>query len=459
MLRILGTAGVLAAWAAPEIAQSKNGVPHVQESLIVTVGPADADILGRSNREIQAAVDRVAALGGGEVRILPGVYTMEDSLHLRSRVKVVGAGEETILRKPASVSSPVSTYLGYGHYDVAVMEPDKFRVGMGVHIHDDRSGGFYDTVATLIWRDGDTFGISRMLNHDYSPAANGAVTSVFPVVSGCHIRDAVLEAITIDGNKAENARLNGCRGGGVFLLQAHNVALRGLRVRDYNGDGISFQQCRNTVVEDCVVTGMTGHGLHPGSGSVKSILRRNVSRTNGGDGIFYCLRVTFSVCEANTIEQNAGCGISIGGRDTDNLVRNNRIRENGGYGIHFRDYDRATAGHRNLIKGNLIESNCREQGDAEIAIDGVTRDVHITGNTLHPNSVKKRRIHAIRVGSRAGPVVVWDNAFEGGPDGAMDNRAGADALRVAPPATPLEVGPDAAPAAAARHLAPKGPGA
>ena len=56
----------------------------------------------------------------------------------------------------------------------------------------------------------------------------------------------------IDGNKAENAYLNGCRGGGVFLLQAHGITLRKLFVRNYNGDGISFQQC-DTRIEECVV--------------------------------------------------------------------------------------------------------------------------------------------------------------------------------------------------------------
>ncbi|MBM4037193.1 MAG: hypothetical protein FJ290_01650 [Planctomycetes bacterium] len=207
--------------------------------LVFLVGLAAADSpANRTGREIQAAIDRAAAQGGGEVEIPAGIYDLEDSLHLRSRVKVKGEGQKTVLRKPPSVTSRLSADLGYGHYDVSLAEPDKFHVGMGVHIHDDRSGGFYDTVASLTWREGDRFGLSRMLNHDYSRRANAVVTSIFPVLSGYHLEGASVEDLAIDGNKGQNAHLNGCRGGGVFLLQAHNVSLKRLHVKDYNGDGI-----------------------------------------------------------------------------------------------------------------------------------------------------------------------------------------------------------------------------
>src|SRR5262245_966178 len=52
----------------------------------ITVGQSDADIIGRDNRALQAAVDYIAKLGGGIVEIGPGEYLMHDSLHLRSFV-------------------------------------------------------------------------------------------------------------------------------------------------------------------------------------------------------------------------------------------------------------------------------------------------------------------------------------------------------------------------------------
>jgi hypothetical protein len=291
-----------------------------------------------------------------------------------------------------------------------------------------------------------------MLNHDYSRRLNAVVTSIFPVISGCHLEDAAVEDLAIDGNKEQNAYLNGCRGGGIFLLQAHHVALRRLRVKNFNGDGISFQQCRNTLVEDCVLEGMSGLGLHPGSGSVAAVIRGNFCRNNGSDGIFYCLRVSFSLCENNTVENNGGYGISIGGRDTDHWIRRNTIRGNAKPGIFFRSGDLAMAGSRNRIEENLVENNCRKEGSAEIEIQGETRDVHILGNTIRPGTRQGRPMSGVLVGPKADRIVVFDNRIEGEKILPLENRAPADAVTSQAPAKPLAVGPEALPRTAAAHL-------
>jgi len=420
--------------------------------VILSIGLLGADVEGRTNRDLQALVDRAAAQGGGEVLIPAGTYDMEDSLHLRSRVRIRGQSDKTILRKRPSVSSPLSADLGYGHFDVSLAEPEEFRVGMGVHVHDNQSGGFYDTVATITWRDGDRFGIDRMLNHDYGRRAGCVVTSIFPVISGYHLEDATVDNLTIDGNKAANPFLNGCRGGGVFLLQAHRVNLKGLRVKDYNGDGISFQQCRCTVIENCTLEGMAGFGLHPGSGSVGAVLRNNACRNNGSDGIYYCLRVSFSLCENNVLEQNGGFGISIGGRDTDHLIRRNTIRGNAKAGVHFRDGDVAMAGSRNQIEANLLENNCRKEGSAEIDVRGATRDVHLLGNTIRPAGRQGKPAVGLLVGPQADRVVFFGNQVEGADAVAVKTQGPASAVSTQAPAKPLAVGPDNIPSTGAAHL-------
>ncbi|UCD49437.1 MAG: hypothetical protein JSW27_18130, partial [Phycisphaerales bacterium] len=62
----------------------------------ITVGQADADLIGTDNRVLQAAVDYIANLGGGLVEIGPDQYTMHDSLHLRPNVTVRGTKDQTI---------------------------------------------------------------------------------------------------------------------------------------------------------------------------------------------------------------------------------------------------------------------------------------------------------------------------------------------------------------------------
>jgi len=411
--------------------------------LRITVGPGD-------NCAIQEAVDKAAAKGGGKVILRPGVYLMQDSLHLRSGVHVEGSGPDTVLRKAPEVRSELSADLGYGHYDVSLAEPDKFRVGMGVLITDSRAGGFYDTQATLTWREGDRFGISRMLNHDYSRGAKGYAVSLFPVISGSHIERASVANLAVDGNRAQNPdAINGCRGGGVFLIQAHEVALRGLHVADVNGDAISFQQCVGTIVEDCVCEDNAGLGLHPGSGSVRPVLRRCTCRRNGADGIFYCLRVSYSLCEGCVLEDNGRHGISIGGRDTDHLIRSNVIRRNGGCGVFFREHDRVMAGNRCLLEANELAGNCLRLGEAEVHLAAQLSDVHLIANRIRPLSP---RVAGIKIAAGTEGVVLHDNQIDGDPAAAIVVEGDPSAVRLGPPPAPLPVGPDAAPAGAARHL-------
>ena len=94
---------------------------------IITVGQAEGDFIGNDNGALQAAVEAAVEKGGGTVVIGPGCYDMHDSLHLSSNVTIRGSGEETVLRKTAIVKSGLSADLGYGHFDVSLAEPDRFR--------------------------------------------------------------------------------------------------------------------------------------------------------------------------------------------------------------------------------------------------------------------------------------------------------------------------------------------
>src|SRR6185295_20323002 len=112
--------------------------------------------------------------------------------------------------------------------------------------------------------------------------------TVFPVVSGCNIEGARLENVIIDGNKAENIPLNGCRGGGIFLYRGFGTVIENCTVRNYNGDGISFQQSNDVVVRNCVSEDNTSLGFHPGSGSQRPLVEKCVATGNGEDGLFLC---------------------------------------------------------------------------------------------------------------------------------------------------------------------------
>ncbi len=348
----------------------------------VTVGMRDADIVGVDGRALQAAVDYLAALGGGVVEIGPGAYEMSDSLHLRPFVTVRGTPGVTVLRKAKAAVSPLALDGDYGEEQITLVNPDGFSVGAGVAIWDDSAGGFHTTVARITGRNGRTFAIDKPLNADCMAASHAQAATVFPVVSGYGAEGARVEQLTIDGNKEENIALNGCRGGGVFLYRCHGAVIENCLVRNYHGDGISFQQSNDVRVERCVSADNAGLGLHPGSGSQRAVVRECVARGNGQDGLFLCWRVRHGLFEKNVLENNGRFGISIGHKDSDNLLRDNLVRRNGEDGVMFRNESIGMAAHRNRLENNRIEENGVREPAAGIRVQGATGGLIFRNNVI-----------------------------------------------------------------------------
>ena len=356
----------------------------------ITVGRAGADLIGADNRALQAAVDYVAGLGGGVVEIGEGEYLMHDSLHLRSGVTVRGRKGKTILRKADAAVSPLALDGDFGEQQITVKDPAGFAVGNGVAIWDDHAGGFHTTVARITGSRGNTFSIDAPLMADCMVGAHAKAATVFPVVSGTDIKGACVEDLVIEGNKGGNAPLNGCRGAGIYLYRGFGTTIRGCVVRNYNGDGISFQQSNDVTVVDCVSEGNTDLGLHPGSGSQRPVVRNCVARNNGTDGLFLCWRVRHGVFENNRLEANGRFGISIGHKDSDNLLRGNQVIRNASNGVFFRDESEGMSPHRNRLKDNRIEDNGREPGTAGIRVRGEPSGLVFEDNVIRDTRAGSR---------------------------------------------------------------------
>lgn len=381
----------------------------------VRVGRADADIVGSDNRALQAAVDYVGNLGGGIVEIGPGQYLMRDSLHLRPNVAVRGTPGKTVLSKAPGAISPLSLDGDYGEEQITLANPDGFRVGDGIAIWDKASGGFHTTVARITGRRGNTFSVSKPLNDDYEVSENAQAATVFPVVSGCDVEEVRVEHLIIEGNKSANANLNGCRGAGIYFYRGFGAVIQNCNVRDFNGDGISFQQSNDVTVADCVAENNAGLGLHPGSGSQRPTVRNCTARGNGEDGLFLCWRVRHGVFEDNVLDSNGRHGISIGHKDTDNLLRRNRVVGNGRDGVLFRNESEGMAAHRNRLEDNVIENNGGKGEVAGIRVMGRTDGLVFRNNTLRdtrPPS-ERRQTTGFHLGKEAGGVTLDGNKVEG----------------------------------------------
>jgi hypothetical protein len=373
--------------------------PDWEQRLTVSVGPEKADLVGADEKVIQAAVDYVARWGGGTVKVLPGTYRLRNAVYLRSGVRLVGSGEDSVLVKNPSVSSKLAADSDWFDQEISLADPHGFEVGDGVCLktRNPHHGGTDVVKRTLVARSGRRFKLDRALRKNFWLMGDTTVSSLFPLLSGEEIENVSVDFLSLDGDKANNAELNGNYAGCIFLQDCSNVSIRRVTARNYHGDGISWQVCHDVLVEECHSHDHANLGLHPGSGSQRPIIRSNRLERNDL-GLFFCWGVKYALAQGNWIDSNRRFGISIGHRDTENLIRDNDIQRSGKVGVLFRpERGRDFAPHRNRLENNRITDSGSEDGIG-IDIQGETESVVIARN-----EILETRQPASRIGVRIGP--------------------------------------------------------
>jgi parallel beta-helix repeat protein len=383
--------------------------------MTVTVGAADADVIGTDNAAIQKAVDRVAAAGGGTVVIKAGTYLLGNSVRLASHIRLRGEGpEKTLLKKAPGVESKLKLDADYGEFIATVEDASGFAPGMGVTILDDsRAFGWTPSVGTILSINGNTLRFDRFLHMDYSVASHGQVFNTFPLIAGYELHDVQVEDLTVDGSRVGSGILDGCQTGAIYFFHSQRMIVRNCVARNYPGDGISLQFVEDPDVENCEAEGNAYLGIHLGTGALRGLVRDCRAHDNGQDGLFLCWRVQHARYEHNQSWNNARDGISLGHKDTDNLFVGNTSSGNGRAGIYFRDEVAANAASRNTFRENTLEDNGRpdEPGYA-VRIEGETRDLNFVSNSIR--SRRRDGVVVQPVGIYIGPkadYVVFDKTL------------------------------------------------
>jgi hypothetical protein len=297
---------------------------------------------------------------------------------------------------------------------------------MGVVVKDSRSVGWLDSYAVVTLVQGNVIHLDRELIMDYDGDNGGQIANVFPLVAGIDVEGVVIEGLCADGNRDNNEVINGCIGGGYYLHRARNCRLADCLLRDFAGDGISFQTTQDIVVERCEVHGISGLGLHPGTGSARPVIRNCKSHHNDGDGFFLCWRVQDGVFEGNELYENGRFGISIGHKDTDNLFLNNSIWANKSHGVFFRNEKLTNAGSRNTLRGNSIEDNA----GSGIEIRGHTTDL-LFGGMIRDTRTGSARNVGINAGETQRLRAVG-NRIENHPCRRQEQRGGGRGMKRRP---------------------------
>lgn len=388
--------------------------PDWDSKLTIRVGRTGGDLNGADDKVVQAACDYVSRMGGGTVKVLPGVYTFRNSVYIPSKLRIVGSGPETILTKGPSESIDLSEDSDWYDQEITLSKKSGLRVGDGVVLFAKNAhNGDQEVIKrTLVAQSGNQFKLNDGLRKNLWLSGKPRCSSVFPLLTSEYTADVVIEKLTLDGNGKQNENLNGNYGGCIFLQDCKRYTFRDVETRNYNGDGISFQICHDVRIENCHSHDNANLGFHPGSGSQRPVIL-NSKMANNNIGLFWCWGVKFGLAENNHMIGNRNYGISIGHNDTDNVMRNNVVEDSGLVGILFRDDSRGVDfwANRNLVEKNQIINSGGEEGVA-IDIHGKTKDLVIRNNELTEKRGPAKRI-GIRVGAQSERVALDGNTVNG----------------------------------------------
>ena len=330
--------------------------PKVAEQ-VITVGGPNAQVSGFNNQSIQFAIDAVAKTGG-TVKLNPGVYQIKAPVRMKSNVKLVGSGRETILKREKGVQTKYMVDADFGELKLTVENSDGFEVGMKVQVTDDENNGCWNVSTAYITDISDnTIYIDKGLIRDYRSDKNGLVSNASSVIEALDVENTLISNLTADGNRAENFFADGCNSAGILILRSKKVTVDNVHVKDFNGEGISWQITENVTIKNSEISGSGNTGLHPGTGSPFSTIENNDIHHNDRDGLFICWRVYESTVLNNKMHHNGRFGICTGHKDTDVIFSKNHIFNNKSDGVNLRGERESNAPHRNTFINNIIENN------------------------------------------------------------------------------------------------------
>ncbi|MBN2030299.1 right-handed parallel beta-helix repeat-containing protein [bacterium] len=363
--------------------------PQIAERKI-TVGGENAEISGFNNQSIQYAIDAIEKTGG-TVLLNPGLYEITAPVRLKSSVSLVGSGKETVLKRSQGVQTKYIIDADYGELKITVENPEGFEIGMKVQVTDDVNNGCWNVSTAYITDIVDNvIYIDKGLIRDYRSDLNGFISNASSVIEVIEAENASISNLVIDGNREDNFFADGCNSAGVLILRSKNIIIDNVQVKDFNGEGMSWQITENVVVKNCEIWGCGNTGLHPGTGSPFTVIENNDVHHNDRDGLYICWRVYQSRVTGNQFHHNGRFGLCTGHKDTDVLFENNHIFNNGSDGVHLRGERESNAPHRNTFIGNIIENNGTDEGGYGFSINSPAADLLLKEN-IFKNSLKTQK--------------------------------------------------------------------
>jgi len=386
------------AFTQQETARSKEEAEKKVEALVspkisertITVGGENADVSGYNNQSIQFAIDALENTGG-TVHLNPGLYEVIAPVRMKSNIRLVGSGKETILKRSKGVQTKYIIDADYGELKITVEDPDGFEIGMKVQVTDDENNGCWNVSTAYITDIADNvIYIDKGLIRDYRSDLNGLISNASSVIEVIHAENSSISNLIADGNRTENFFADGCNSAGILIFRSREISIDNVHVKDFNGEGISWQITENVTVRNCEISGNGNTGMHPGTGSPFTVIENNNVHHNDRDGLFICWRVYQSKVTGNAFHHNGRYGLCTGHKDTNVIFENNHIFNNASDGVHLRGERESNAPHRNTFVRNIIENNGTEGGGFGFSVNSPARDLLLIENVFK-NSLQTQK--------------------------------------------------------------------
>jgi len=384
----------------------------------ITVGGDSADISGFSNKSIQYAVDALSKFGG-TVKLMPGNFEITSPVRMKSNVKLVGSGKQTILTRGEGVQTQFIVDADYGELRLTVESTDGFEPGMKIQVTDSDKNSCWNVSTAYITdiRDNVIY-IDDYLIRDYRSDKHGLVSNASSVIEVVEAEDVIISDLIVDGNGSENFFADGCNNAGILIFKSKRVTVDNVHVKDFNGEGISWQITKNVTIRNSEISGSGNTGLHPGTGSPLTIIENNNVHHNDRDGLFICWRVYHSQVRNNKFHNNGRFGICTGHKDTNVVFKRNHIFENKSDGIHLRGEREINAPHQNTFVKNIIENNGTDGGGYGFSINSPARDLLLKDNVFRSTGQKTQKA-AVYIHSNGLMPELVNNKMDGHPHGEI----------------------------------------
>ena len=182
----------------------------------ITVGDPGSDYQGFDADAIDRAAAYCRSRGGGSIKLSPGIYHIDHAVRLGSHVRLIGSGEDTILRKTDGAKAVAVCDADYNQRRICLDAVEGFAVGMDIQIYEKERAEAWDvTTAQITDIRGNQLFCDSYLERDYKKGA--IVAGSCACLSAIEAEDIYIGDLVIDGNGENNEFLNGCRGGGIYL--------------------------------------------------------------------------------------------------------------------------------------------------------------------------------------------------------------------------------------------------